>query len=131
MYGLRTLILAVPSWHSLHFNGPAPNLKCMARPSVRKLFRERIEKLMGEDRTFVPRAGELKALCERERQAVIAAHPFSACQQCCGGWRDVKVNGASFAERCSCWSAHWARLEGLGVTAKPLALPSASDEGAA
>ena len=89
-----------------------------------------IEELMNSNRRFVPRAGEIKALCEQKRKALIAEHPFVACVSCAGGWRTIsESDGYEYVKRCACWEAHWARLESLGVPAKPVAmLTEASDE---
>src|SRR5688572_14500143 len=88
------------------------------------LFSAVVDRVMGEDRKYVPRAGEFKVLCELERKTIIAANPFRHCEQCDSmGWRSLPDRKA---ERCPCFTAHWARLEQLGAPAKPLALPPAS-----
>lgn len=94
------------------------------------LFEAAIERLMGESRTFIPKAGEIKALCDQERRAIIAAHPHEGCVDCesSRGWREVRINGAAYVERCPCWSRHWEKLSALGVPARPLALPAVVEE---
>ncbi len=107
----------------------APTLSAYYRvlkdvPAV--LFGAVIDTVSGQALKFVPRAGEFKTMCEQERKAIIAKHPFQHCDMCDSmGWRSVLINGTPFAERCMCWSHHRTMLEILGAGSEPLALPPA------
>jgi hypothetical protein len=81
---------------------------------------------------FFPKAPELRAACERQRRAVLAANPHEACCDCehSRGWCQVLVNDVPKVQRCPCVARHQQRLEALGVREPLAALPAeaAGDE---
>lgn len=80
-----------------------------------------------EDRVFMPRPGELRAIAEGRRLELMAAHPYERCSEC-GYTGHVKLgsvpSGVGFRVprygRCRCWAAYQARLTDLGIGEKSL-----------
>ena len=82
-----------------------------------------------ETRAFFPKVAELRHDAEACRKDLMAAHVFTACEQCNGtGWDSTLIDGVARVSRCQCWLAHQQKLADLGVTNKPLALPAESSE---
>jgi hypothetical protein len=81
--------------------------------------------LIKGDTAFLPRPGEIRKAAEGVRQALLAAHPYEPCEGCSAspGWSEILVDGVKRLTRCGCRQAHIAKLEQLGVTSTPLALP--------
>lgn len=93
------------------------------------LLAEAIERLIREPRPFFPKAGELRAECERQRQLWLAARPWEPCEACATSPRfvEVIVDGVPRLTRCSCWLEHQRLIEVAGM-GMPLALPPAREE---
>ena len=84
-----------------------------------------VERLIREPLEFFPKAGELRAACERHRLAILAAHPYDGCASCeehGKGWEPVLIDGVQRMTRCACYGRHMERLAALGV-GEVLALP--------
>jgi hypothetical protein len=93
------------------------------------LLEAAVDKLIREPLEFFPKAGELRAECERQRLAILAAHPYDGCASCeehGKGWEPVMVNGVQRMARCACYGRHMERLALLGVGDVP-ALPPAME----
>lgn len=77
----------------------------------------------------LPSPAELLADAETCRRELQAAHAWTPCAMCehQPGWVEVDHAGIKRLTRCGCVRAHRAKLEGLGVTSEPLALPPARD----
>ena len=86
-----------------------------------------------ETRTKMPTAAQLRELAEAERQALIAAHPWTPCCECEASprFRPALRDGIARLERCPCVGRHREMLAGLGVGTQALALPAASHDDAA
>lgn len=84
-----------------------------------------VDVLMREPREFFPKAGELRAACERQRRVFLAGHRYDGCASCeqSKGWRTVLVDGLPRAEKCPCLTVHKAKLAGLGLLEPISALP--------
>lgn len=66
---------------------------------------------------FFPKPVELLRLAERERSALLTAHPFTACAACerSPGWRPQIVDGVERLARCDCYRAWQRQLADLGA----------------
>lgn len=85
-----------------------------------------VDRLIREPLQFFPKAGELRAECEKQRRAVLALHPYEGCQDCehSKGWRTVLEPGKQASvQRCPCQAKHRAFLAGLGASEPLAALP--------
>jgi hypothetical protein len=93
------------------------------------LLQAAVDRAMASSSPFFPKAGELLALCEERRKEIAAAHPYERCNAC-GGFGKVKIPDGSIPPRyrnCGCYETYQKRLEALGITDKPLALPPARE----
>lgn len=90
------------------------------------------ERASREDRQFMPKPGELRAMAERRRQELIAAHPYERCADCnfVGIVRTgTKADGRTpIYGKCQCWASYLKRLDALGISNEPLALPAATEQ---
>lgn len=77
----------------------------------------------------LPSVAELLADAEHCRRELLALHAWAPCAECEGqaGWVEIDVQGVKRLTRCVCVRVHRAKLEGLGVTSAPLALPPARE----
>jgi hypothetical protein len=77
--------------------------------------------------TFMPKPGELRTLCEKARQELLQAHPYTGCIDCedSRGFQTITRQGVSFVQPCPCRERYRAKLAQMGVSATPLALPAA------
>jgi hypothetical protein len=88
-----------------------------------------VERAMRSTSPFMPKAGELLALAEVRRREIMDAHPYERCSAC-NGVGKVKIPDGSIPPRyrnCDCYSRYLARLEQLGISDQPLALPAARE----
>ena len=83
-----------------------------------------------ETRTKMPAAAQLRELAEQERQALIAAHPWTPCCECesTPRFRPALRDGVTRMERCPCVGRHRELLARLGVGTQPLALQAAVEQ---
>lgn len=91
-----------------------------------RLLSETVDRLIREPRQFFPKAGELRAECERQRQAWLLARPWSPCELCAespGYLETTDGSGVVRLARCACWRAHQAAISEAGM-GTALALPS-------
>lgn len=112
---LTPLVLAmradfdVPTWaayyQTLH-DVPAEVLEAM------------VAQVQREPREFFPKAGELRAACERTRRQILALDPWSPCVECEDqpGWRAVlDAAGTPRVQRCPCKVRYQSRFEARGL----------------
>lgn len=80
---------------------------------------------------WFPKAPDLRAACERQRRALLAAHPYEGCADCehSRGWTTVFVDGVPRAAVCACRGRHRAKLEALGLAEPVAALPGEAGAG--
>lgn len=79
--------------------------------------------------TFMPKPGELIALAEERRKEIMAAHPYERCNAC-QGFGKVKIADGSIPPKyrnCDCYTTYQKRLDALGISDQPLALPAARE----
>ncbi len=104
-----------PSWSAYY-----AALKDIPAP----LFAAAVQTLTAQALTYFPKAGELRAACERQRRAVLAAHPYDGCVECEDqrGYRTV-INGSGqkTVEPCPCKRRWQQRIAELGAV-EPIAL---------
>jgi hypothetical protein len=89
-----------------------------------------VDRAMALSSPFFPKAGELLAGCEERRKEIMAAHPYERCSAC-HGFGKVKIADGSIPPRyrnCECYERYQRRLEDLGISDQPLALPAARDD---
>lgn len=89
-----------------------------------------VDRLIREPLQFFPKAGELRAECEKQRRAVLALHPYEGCPDCehSKGWRQRRLPGQqAVVERCPCQGHHRERLAAMGVLDALTALPGESE----
>ena len=85
---------------------------------------------MKQDRTWLPKPGELRALAEQARHTLFAAHPYQPCEDCNRtGWVELDVDGVRRVERCRCRSAWTAQLDRLGLIGPSLSVPKQLEAG--
>lgn len=72
-------------------------------------------------REWFPKVKQLREDAEACRLELMARNKYEPCQACVGGWVTVKIEGASFAQHCDCFTSHLARLDSLGLVARPVA----------
>lgn len=85
-----------------------------------------IEAIRREPRSFFLKAGEIRAICEKQRRQVVAANPWEPCCECedTPRWRTIVIDGITRVDKCPCLERYRERLAGMGVL-EPLAmLPS-------
>src|SRR5688572_24424023 len=90
------------------------------------LLAQVVDRLIIEPRQFFPKAGELRAECEKQRRAVLAMHPYDGCAECehSRGFREIRsASGQTTVEPCPCRQRHRTKLERLGVAAALASLP--------
>jgi hypothetical protein len=78
-----------------------------------------VDRLLREPLTFFPKAGEVRAACEKQRRAVLALHPYDGCADCehSKGFRLVIVaGGQATVQVCPCKSRHLELLTTLGIS---------------
>jgi hypothetical protein len=94
------------------------------------LLSQVIERMLREPLSFFPKAGELRAECEKQRRAILAIHPYEGCVECehSKGFREViGASGQTTVEPCPCKARHRERLEGLGVGTPLASLPGEAE----
>lgn len=85
-----------------------------------------------QTRTTMPSAAQMRDFAEGERKALLEAHPYEACADC-NHVGTVRVGNVSIESghrrplytKCKCWHQYQERLNQLGITTAPLALPAA------
>ena len=81
-----------------------------------RLLQEAVGAFVKQDRAFMPKPGELRTAAEQARLKLLAAVPYTGCDECSGtGWRSLTVNRVPIAERCPCKQAHLAQLAEMGL----------------
>ena len=81
------------------------------------LLRGAVEMAAKVDTAFVPKPGELRAMAEQHRKALMAATKYERCESCnYTGWIEaVDERGYRRAQRCACWAAYQNQLESIGA----------------
>ena len=124
----KDIMGAVPLAFGVEWDKPTWTVYYRALEDVPEaLLMAAVTKAVKGDSPFPPKPGEVRALAEAARKELIAANSFESCASCQHGWEQIDVDGVPRVRRCQCWNAHQARLQRLGVTTKPLALPPAQD----
>lgn len=84
-----------------------------------------VDSAMREPREFFPKAGELRAMCERQRRYLLAANRYEGCVDCedSKGWRATLIAGVPKVEKCPCSERYKAKLETMGLLAAISPLP--------
>lgn len=91
-----------------------------------------VQTLMREPLAFFPKAGEFRAMAEKQRRVLLAAYPYDGCVECEGqrGFRTVLgTEGQKTVEACPCKARHRQHLERLGLAAPLVALPNEAGVG--
>jgi len=120
---LSPLVLAM----RVEFDGPMWTVYFRALEDVpARLLHDAVDVCLREDRAFLPKPGELRALAETRRRALLEAHPYERCAAC-HHVGTVRIPGTMPPQyrRCECWHAYQQRLADLGIGIEPLALPPA------
>lgn len=98
-----------------------------------KLLQAAIDAALAEpDLKFFPSAPDWKGRCEIQRRRMLALHPYEPCAKC-NGIGQVRTSPVGLVPirygPCPCRLAYEARIERLGLFAKPIAaLPPADGE---
>ncbi len=87
-----------------------------------------VASMVRETRRYPFRPSDIRAAAERERQAILAAHPHQpcvACRESCGFVEVVDPAGVRRMMRCDCFTRYLREIDAMGIPRTPLALPAA------
>jgi hypothetical protein len=98
------------------------------------LLEAAVNQAMRVNSAFMPKPGELRAMAEVRRRELMAAHPYERCADC-NYTGTVRLLPADWERglppkygKCRCWQTYQKRLEALGISHEPLALPAGVEE---
>jgi hypothetical protein len=98
------------------------------------LLEAAVNQAMRVNSAFMPKPGELRAMAEVRRRELMAAHPYERCADC-NHTGTVRLLSADWERglppkygKCKCWHTYQKRLEALGISHEPLALPAGVEE---